>query len=285
MAWLESHTNLRSHRKILRFAKILKISIPLAIGYLHLLWHAVLEQQEDGDLTNWDDEMISDMAGFKDDPKLFVMALQESKLMDVNTRLIHDWWNYVKKFLKSRYGKTPEKWIKIEGKYKDSNEIKDEEYPKITHGLPMDTPRITRDNITEHNITEQNKEKNTLGIDTPQTPQNPATGAPGADSGASSEPSKPKKYTIKNDIQFVMCSFKKAQGFEIDDRKWDSDNFGTWSKYAKQLLKQMNGDKELAALCIQELGKNFREAGLSWNFSAIVRNAPVWLLNHNKGHQ
>jgi hypothetical protein len=43
MPWIESHTNLARHPKTRRLCRLLDVSVPAAIGHLHLFWHWVLE--------------------------------------------------------------------------------------------------------------------------------------------------------------------------------------------------------------------------------------------------
>lgn len=39
MPWIESHTTIGSHPKTRKLARRLEVSIPEAVGILHLLWH------------------------------------------------------------------------------------------------------------------------------------------------------------------------------------------------------------------------------------------------------
>lgn len=73
------------------------------IGHLHLLWHAALEQAEDGDLTRWSDEFIAESADFPGDAPQFVRLLQDHKWLD--GKLLHDWPDYAGKYLVGKYAK------------------------------------------------------------------------------------------------------------------------------------------------------------------------------------
>jgi len=70
-------------------------------GHLHSLWHNVLEQQEDGNLINWPDELIAQMAAFDGDAKQFVFLLRKHKWLDGS--LVHDWMDYAGKYLWRKY--------------------------------------------------------------------------------------------------------------------------------------------------------------------------------------
>ena len=103
MAWIESHTVLSRHRKVKETARALRIRPAYLIGHLHLLWHAALEQAEDGDLTRWTDEFIAESADYPGDAPQFVQLLQDHGWLD--GRLLHDWTDYAGKFLMGKYAK------------------------------------------------------------------------------------------------------------------------------------------------------------------------------------
>jgi hypothetical protein len=101
MAWIESHTVISRHRKLAELALGLRLRRSHAMGHLHSLWHAALEQQEDGDLSSWSDEFIADSADFPGDAPQFVRLLQQHHWLD--GRLLHDWVDYVGLFLIKKY--------------------------------------------------------------------------------------------------------------------------------------------------------------------------------------
>lgn len=101
MAWIESHTVLVRHRKIVTFAAMLNIKPVHAIGHLHALWHTALEQAEDGDLSSWDDAFIAAAASWEGDPTLFCKALRAYGWVDGH--IIHDWLDYAGRYLESKY--------------------------------------------------------------------------------------------------------------------------------------------------------------------------------------
>lgn len=101
MAWIESHTVLLRHRKIIQVSADLSIPPVHLIGHLHALWHAVLEQQEDGDLTDWPNVMIAQAASYPGDADLFVCTLQARNLLD--GKIVHDWLDYAGRYLTGKY--------------------------------------------------------------------------------------------------------------------------------------------------------------------------------------
>lgn len=101
MPWIESHTVLLRHRKLLQLSAALSLDPVTTMGHLHALWHTVLEQQEDGDLTEWPDELIARAAAYKGDPSLFVRELQSKKWLD--GKIVHDWMDYAGRYLTNKY--------------------------------------------------------------------------------------------------------------------------------------------------------------------------------------
>lgn len=103
MPWIESHTVLIRHRKLIEFSSELRISPAYAVGHLHVLWHAALEQAEDGDLSSWSDEFIATSACYTGGAPRFVSLLQKHKWLE--GRLIHDWLDYAGLYLTRKYAK------------------------------------------------------------------------------------------------------------------------------------------------------------------------------------
>lgn len=101
MPWVESHTVLARHRKTLMVAYDLKIPVVQVIGHLHVLWHTILEQQEDGDLTEWPDDMIEEAAMWEGHPGELLMSLRARGWIDGH--LVHDWLDYTGAYLTKKY--------------------------------------------------------------------------------------------------------------------------------------------------------------------------------------
>lgn len=104
MAWIESHQGLARHLKTKRLARKLEVSVPAAIGHLHLLWWWSLDNTPDGNLSQLEAEDIADEMMWSGDPELLVNALVESGFMDnIDGVLhIHDFYEYVGKLVEKR---------------------------------------------------------------------------------------------------------------------------------------------------------------------------------------
>lgn len=152
MAWIESHTVLLRHRKVLQLATDLSLLPVYILGHLHALWHAVLEQQEDGDLTTWPNPMIAHAAAFEGNPDVFVTCLQSRKWLD--GKLIHDWIDYAGLFLTKKYSTSNQSllkkiWKKHGYKYgeRDRNSLHRIANRKRTESeLQATLPNLTRPN-------------------------------------------------------------------------------------------------------------------------------------------
>ena len=110
MAYIESHQELARHPKVKRFARMLKISLPAAIGHLHFLWWWAMDYAQDGDLTRFDAFDIADAAAWEGDEEEFIDALLNCGVggasgfvdSDAEGKWLHDWDQYGGKLLASR---------------------------------------------------------------------------------------------------------------------------------------------------------------------------------------
>ncbi len=170
MAWVESHTVLGRHRKVVLLADHLKIEIPALVGHLHLLWHAVLEQQEDGDLSQWSDAVIAHASMWKGDAAVFVSALRQYGWID--GVLVHDWLDYVGEYLTRKYHSSdPQKLVNIwkthgykygkgKGKYGKVQVSKKEVNAQLPVSIPdLTLPNPSSPNPSEPNLTKPEEEK------------------------------------------------------------------------------------------------------------------------------
>jgi len=81
-----------------------------AIGHLTALWHAVMEQQEDGNLEDWTEDMISEAAMWEGDANLFLVSLQARRFLD--GKVVHDWLDYAWKYLHAKYHSSNKRKLK-----------------------------------------------------------------------------------------------------------------------------------------------------------------------------
>lgn len=150
MAYIESHTVTIRHRKLVALAKDLRLKPVYVLGHLHALWHAALEQADDGDLSSWSDEFIAESACYEGNAPQFVSLLQ--KHIWLNGRVIHDWLDYAGKYLREcKYRRNPKKWEEILKKHNSLKTL------YMTETLPVNASKPNQTNQTEPNQTKLTK--------------------------------------------------------------------------------------------------------------------------------
>jgi len=98
MAWIKSSQEVASHPKTLMLANRLNISVPEAIGHIHLLWWWALDYCKDGYITRYR-EYIPMAAQWEGDGEEFTKALIEFGWVDEidDELIIHDWMEWTGK--------------------------------------------------------------------------------------------------------------------------------------------------------------------------------------------
>jgi|TARA_B100001094_G_scaffold51922_1_gene47454 hypothetical protein len=95
MAWIKSEQALGQHPKLKLVANELGITIPQAIGHLHLFWWWAVDYAENGDITRYKD-FVPFSAQWEGEPEDFTKALIKHGWIDENDGklTIHDWVEY-----------------------------------------------------------------------------------------------------------------------------------------------------------------------------------------------
>ena len=138
MAWIESHTVLIRHRKLIELSRELRIRRSYTMGHLHALWHAAMEQQEDGDLSSWSDDMIAESSDFPGDASQWVQLLQKHRFLD--GRILHDWLDYAGRYLESKYRTAkPGRMAEIRAKHSKSDFRQTKDSPPTIPNQPNHT--------------------------------------------------------------------------------------------------------------------------------------------------
>lgn len=101
--WIESHTTLRTHKKLKMLCEELEINRREAIGLLHCLWWWAIENRENGDLSGLFEKDIATACDWEGDSKKLVKALTKCEwLIDYK---IKNWLDYAGKLLRDRESK------------------------------------------------------------------------------------------------------------------------------------------------------------------------------------
>lgn len=104
MVWIESHTTLRTHKKLKPLCDDLNISRAQAIGHLHMLWWWTIENREFGDLNSLYPQDIANACDWRGEPSRLIRALKKNGWLTSDMK-INDWMSYVGKLVKDRQRK------------------------------------------------------------------------------------------------------------------------------------------------------------------------------------
>lgn len=105
MAWIEVHTNLPDHPKVLRAAKALRIDSDALVGKLIRLWTWALENREDGLLDDLDADKLYRLMNYDGDNSELIAVLVRYGLLDEQENgcySIHDWIEHVEMLMDKR---------------------------------------------------------------------------------------------------------------------------------------------------------------------------------------
>jgi len=184
MLYTPSHAELAQHPKTRKLARLLGVSIPAAIGHLHLLWHFALKYAPDGCLARFDFDEIADGCMWEGDGAHLTGALFEAGWTDMASngdRTIHDWEEYGGKALKQK-----EQAAERQQRWRDRN--KTDTSPPPNERVTVTSPSR---NALDKKIEEEKKEEER--IPTPLTPQaEPPTQAVGGGATAPRRPAAPR---------------------------------------------------------------------------------------------
>lgn len=104
MAWIESHTNLHRHPKIIKTQRVFGWDNDQAVGKMMKFWHWCLEFADSGVLDAYDAEDIAAVFGVTLDPSALVQRMVAIGWLDDDPVLrVHDWLDYAGKYLHAKY--------------------------------------------------------------------------------------------------------------------------------------------------------------------------------------
>lgn len=254
MAWIKSQTLLGRHRKLAELAKSLRLKPVHTMGHLHALWHAAMEQQEDGILSSWSDDFIAESSMYSGDVPQYVRLLQEHGWLD--GKVIHDWLDYAGEFLTKKY-KTSNRARLVEiwrAHGRDYGNGQEEEVERKSEGSSrLDKTRL----------------KNSTPSETPEpTPAVPEIQP--SEPPKQPEPKPPRKPT---GVQDVVRAFKITMKVDENDKAWDKVYFRRYSRPAADLLSLFGGDIGWVCDCIEAVAGKLEKKGLSWTPETIVKHA------------
>lgn len=123
MSWIESHQALEKHPKTLDLAERMGWTLDETIGKLHRFWWWCLDYATDGDLRKHSGAVLARSVGIpSESAENFLKHMVEARWIDKQPYIrIHDWWEYVGRFLQVRYKHNPMKWQEIRDAYKNGS--------------------------------------------------------------------------------------------------------------------------------------------------------------------
>ena len=282
MSWIESHQELAQHPKTRRLARMLGISVPTAIGHLHLLWWWALDYADNGNLDRYSSEDLADAVLWEGDASTFIDAMTGCGLLDGHGFLdcdaagrlsIHDWMEYAGKLVQQRE-EAKERTRKSRAAYvaRTSGDV--------TRNAPVTyTPTVPYP--TEHDMTVPKRTMSELFQPTAETDSS----APPEKKSRATKSAKPPPFPTDSDAYRETIHLREHilaldPATKVPDV--DSARFWAWVREMDKLLKRRDAAEVKAAIdWCQEPG-NFwatnilSASGFADHFDQIVRqmNAP-----------
>src|SRR5690606_18080719 len=196
MAWIESHQEIGRHPKTKKFARRLGVSIPTAVGHLHLLWHWAMDFAEDGTLDNFESWELADAAMWEGDADEFVDALISVQFIDRTDTgsELHDWDDYAGKLIQRRR-EDAERKRKSRAKSDKSETSTDDQPP--SGGRPQDVTRMSDVTVPNRTV------PNTTGTDSASS-----------DAPVPLKPRAKKQRPVNGPAQKIIDAFCESVGIE-----------------------------------------------------------------------
>lgn len=174
MLYTPSHAELAQHPKTRKLARMLGVSIPTALGHLHLLWHFVLKYAPDGDITRFDDADIAEGCMWESDAQTLCVALHDAGFVDASHGdepwqiRIHDWHEHGGKVIRQKEGNA------------DRQQQWRDRQKNVTKASPNRPVTVTSPlyNALEENRLEETRQEETVPPSSPPRPMRPDPSPP-----------------------------------------------------------------------------------------------------------
>jgi hypothetical protein len=103
VAWIESHQAVGHHPKTIRFAELLHVNLPTAVGHLHYFWWWALDFAPNGEIPTTA-SVVARACEWRGNPERFVQALVSAGFVEVrgSALVIHDWLDYAGRLVDRR---------------------------------------------------------------------------------------------------------------------------------------------------------------------------------------
>ncbi len=272
MPWIESHTDLESHPKLMSLMMSLGWDLNTTIGILHRFWWWCLKYAEDGDLRKFNDSQLAGAVALNgDEAKRFVDGMVEAGFLDRTPYFrVHGWLDRVERYLVSKYHTSNPMKInqimrKNRGERVGSPKGQPKGHLKASH-LTVPVPYQTRP-VPDQKI------KTPPLIPPGGGPPDKPPAVPGHGSPTTNGQGPPRPET---NVQRVVRGFKIALNVAEDDKAWDRVYFRRYAKAASDLLILFEQDVGRVADCIEAVSRAMERKSLSWTPETIVKHAGDW---------
>jgi hypothetical protein len=174
MAWIESHSTLARHPKTLRLARRLGVSVPTAIGHLHLLWWWALEYAQDGDVSAFDDEEVADACCWEGEPAAFRRALTAAGFLD-DGGAVHDWDAYTVRLMERRERQNEQARLRMQA-YRERQKAQERNPQEVTQNVTRNgseryAPTVPNPTVTNQSSTTPVGKGHAADADAPAPPK------------------------------------------------------------------------------------------------------------------
>jgi hypothetical protein len=143
--------------KLLHLAKLLKVKIPTAVGYLELLWHFTAEFAPQGDIGKYDDRWIEAALFWTGRQGFLIHCLTVAGWLDDHSErrlVIHDWHDHADDAVRKRLIRSGQQFLTHRDKVTGQNTVTDRTLsptlpdngilpePCLARALPEPTPSV-----------------------------------------------------------------------------------------------------------------------------------------------
>lgn len=241
MAWIESHQGTDRHPKTRKFCRRLGLSVPAAVGHLHMFWWWAMDFAEDGDISKFEAEDIADAMEYDGDSEALLTAMIDAGFIDETQsgRAIHDWYDYAGKLIERRKNDALRKANsrKKSGDILANSNNSPHDVQRTTEGQPRDGVRNPNPN---HNLNHNQEDIKDLRPEPPAAGQDDASPKTPADESGKKKKKKPEY--APDSTYYKMAVYFKQKIDEMAAKEGlthltDRTNLQTWADDFRKLVE------------------------------------------------
>jgi hypothetical protein len=246
MAWIESHQELREHKKTYRLMAELGINKREALGIVHLLWWWCVDNAITGRIEV-PELAIARATEWESDARQLVQALVKAGWLEVHAEggwTVHDWHHHCGSLIERRLERREFKERRADAKRKPNGRRSVDKKPPT---VSVPDPTVSLPN-------------NTLA-------------AP-----AASAPPPPESPKPENDVQRVVKAWKMMTGIPTEGEAsaaWDKVHFPRHAKSASALI-ELFGSRTEAIYCMEHVYAEMTKKKLTCTIETCVKHSDLY---------